>query len=532
MSYQILKILLVVTIAIKPNQAGAQIHSDIASNSQTSSALSRARAALQRRDFEMAAKAYEEVLAREPHDRTALIGLARIHYYSYHPEPALKIYRQLLQHDSRDVEANLAMAQTYNYLGKYALAEKHLRAVLAFQPDNGEAIWTLSRTYLYQNRLQEADRLLERSMTQHKRDYRFWESLGEVKYRQGHYEDGRRDLDRALELNSSATRSSSLLKHLAETGGEEGHSSFRVLEFRDYAYLLHDGVGNTIFSSPQEFVLGYGNRWRSRFSGEYRHLSRSGRENAPPPAHIMLLKNSNEFRVTDRISIEASAGTAYFLNAGVNRSIYGGGVTLQPIPNLRLAAHYGQDVLAPTLRAANLALTQKGWSTTLDYKWRDNLLNLQYYQARILDGNSSNGGTAWFRRCIWHGPFDLSLGYKVDALSFARIDLFHGYFSPQGFIAQSGTVEISGHKGRLHFDYELALGGESYTRPMVTSFAPLLFSVTRNSNFRALLQARNSVDLNKNLSLQFSFVSFHTALSDGSGSYNANAVLFGLAKRF
>jgi len=136
------------------------------------------------------------------------------------------------------------------------------------------------------------------------------------------------------------------------------------------------------------------------------------------------------------------------------------------------------------------------------------------------------------RRRVWHGPFDFSLGYKIDSFSFARIDLFHGYFSPKRFVAQSGIIEISGHKGRLHFDYDLALGSESYTRPIVASSAPSVFSQTHNSNFRVLLQVRNSLDLNKNLALQFSFLSFHTALSDGSGSFNANAILFGLRRRF
>ena len=237
-------------------------------------------------------------------------------------------------------------------------------------------------------------------------------------------------------------------------------------------------------------------------------------------------------RITDSLSIEGDVGVAHFVNANVNRPIYRGGMTLQPVPNLRLSSHYGQDALAPTLTAANLALTQLGWSAALNYKFQDNVLNLDYYRQQLLDNNSTVGGVGEIRRVIWHGPFDLSLGYKVDAFSFARIDLFHGYFSPKRFVSQSGILGITGHKGRLRFDYELAVGNESYGRPVAASSAPLVFSAIRSSNIRVLLQARNSLDLGKNYSLQFSFLSFHTALSSGSGSYNANAIFFGLGKRF
>jgi len=529
MSLQICKLLFVVTIAIAPLHAVTQEERlGTTPDLQTNDTISRARSALQRHDFDMALKAYQEALARTPQDHTALIGLARVYYYSHHAESALKIYDQLLQQDARDWETNLGVAQVYDYLGEYRLAEQHLRSVLAVQPSNGDAIWALSRTYLYQNRLKEAHGLLERNINQHRGDYRFWESWGEVKFREGYYQEARQDLEHALELNPSATRSSGLLKELAGVSKEA--YSFRVLEFRDYAYLLHDGLGNTVFSSPQQVLLGYGNRWRSRFCGEYRRLSRD--RGTAPVANIVLLTDSNELRITHAISVEGGGGIAHFVSANLNRPVYRGGVTLQPVSNLRLSAHYGQEVLAPTLTAAKLTLTQKGWSTSLNYKWHDNVLNLDYYQERLADSNSKAGGVAEVRRRVWHGPFDFSLGYKIDSFSFARIDLFHGYFSPKRFVAQSGIIEISGHKGRLHFDYDLALGSESYTRPIVASSAPSVFSQTHNSNFRVLLQVRNSLDLNKNLALQFSFLSFHTALSDGSGSFNANAILFGLRRRF
>jgi tetratricopeptide (TPR) repeat protein len=495
--------------------------------------LGKARAALERQDFDAAIKSYEEALVEAPQDHTALLGLAHVYYYAGQPQSALDTYGELLRRDPNDWEAHLGIGQVSNFLRNYRQAEQHLRIVFRQYPENVDAIWTLSRTYIYENRLDDASELLRNTVRQHTRDYRLWESLGEVELKEGHRESARRDLERALELNANATRSAILLKPLDGNEREKGAaSSFRVLEFRTSVRFLHDDLGNSSSSSPQQLLFGYGTLWRSRFLGEYRRFGSSQDRGPIGSAAMAIFNNSNELRVTNSLTLEAEGGVARFFNIGISRPTYSGGLTISPLSNLRLSTHYGQSIVAPTWRASSFALTRRGWNASLAYKWQENTIELSYHEDRFRDGNFTRGGTAEVRRRLWHGPLDLTVGYKLDSFSFSRLDLFHGYFSPKRFLAQSGIVNLNGSKGRMHFDFEFAFGREGCARPVTIDTLSSAVVARRASSWRGLVEARSSFDLSRQLSLRFSLLSFHTALSSGSGSYSASVFLFGLTRRF
>lgn len=496
-------------------------------------ALNEAGAALKRHDFTAAIRLYKDALIERPQDQTALLGLANAYYYSHQPKPAVENYQKLLQLNPGNWQANLGLGEVLNYEGRYTDAENHLRAAARQQPGNQDIAWALSRTYIYENQFAKSSELLQDSLRQHSNDYRLWESLGEAELKQDHTVEARRDLQRALTLNPNAVRSQRLLSSSINSGGGSERTGFHLVEFHDYAYLQRDGLGNNVFSSPQQLTFGYGDRWQSRFTGQYQRLgfSPAGGESVGA-ANLALLTDHNEFKINQKITLEAGGGTAQYFGLGMSRPIYDAGAVIRPLSNLRLSAHYGQQIVAPTFTAATLGITRRGWNTGVNYKWKENTIALDYYQDDYRDSNFLRGGAAEFRHRVWHGPVDVSVGYQGQGLSFSKPDLFHGYFSPKRFIAHNGIVNVSGRKGRLRIDYDFALGRETYTRPVITNPTPLTFVLQRRSSLRGYIEARNSFDLNRNLALNFSFLSFHTALSSGSGSFNANAFLFGITRRF
>jgi hypothetical protein len=248
---------------------------------------------------------------------------------------------------------------------------------------------------------------------------------------------------------------------------------------------------------------------------------------------IASMSSSTEFRINDALTFSGGGGVAHYLGRGMTRSIYNAGLKFSPGSRLQLSYSYGQRIVAPTELAARLGLTQRGWSSHLSYILPPTTtLDLTYYQDHVSDSNRLRGGYAEVRRLLWQGPFQLSVGYQLESLSFARLDLFHGYFSPKRFIANTGLVNIRGHKSHLHYDYDFDVGQETYTRPVLLSTAPLSFVAQRRSSPRFIATLRNSYEVNPHWSFQFSMLFFRSALSGGTGAYQAYAFLFGLTRRF
>ena len=79
---------------------------------------------------------------------------------------------------------------------------------------------------------------------------------------------------------------------------------------------------------------------------------------------------------------------------------------------------------------------------------------------------------------------------------------------------------------------DLQAGQETYSRPLLAGTTPVTFVIDRHSSGRFLALLRNSYDLSHHWSVQFSFLFFRSALSTETGSYHAEAGLFGLTRSF
>jgi tetratricopeptide (TPR) repeat protein len=499
--------------------------------------------ALKGRDYSRAIALYRQILRDQPDNASALLNLARAYLLFREFTAAADTYQLVLRRDQYNQDALIGIGEAYNLLGNYATAERPLKQALRVAPDNANAVWALSRTYFYERRLGNAERLLKPAVAAHPRDFRLWESLGEVQSGQGRTVGARQSLQRALELNPKARRAQILLQTLEARKATE--TGLKV-EFRDSAYLLNDGVGNQILTFPQTLTFGYGTRWQNHLTGEYRRVAfrsgvRSGaaspegvvREEGSLAVGIASATDSTEFRVNNALTLTGGGGAAHYLEEGSTRPVYHAGLKFNPVPGLQLSYSYGQRIVAPTELAARLGLTQRGWSSHLGYSLpKATSLDLTYYQDHLSDFNRLRGGHGEIRHVLWQGPFQVSAGYQLESLSFARLDLFHGYFSPKRFLANTALINLEGRRGRLHYDYDFDIGEETYTRPVLISTVPLAFVAQRRSSARFISTLRNSYQLNSRWSFQFSFVLYRSALSSSTGAYQAYAFLFGLSRRF
>jgi serine/threonine protein kinase/tetratricopeptide (TPR) repeat protein len=124
---------------------------------------------------------------------------------------AVDLLNQAVAHDSSFFLAYCLLANTHDALyffgedhtaERLALAEAALKAAFRLQPDSGEA--HLARAWnLYHGHLDYDDALAELEVAQRTlpNDPRVFELIGNIKRRQGKFEEALRDLERALELD-------------------------------------------------------------------------------------------------------------------------------------------------------------------------------------------------------------------------------------------------------------------------------------------------------------------------------------------
>ncbi|PWF47722.1 tetratricopeptide repeat protein [Massilia glaciei] len=105
-------------------------------------------------DLRGARQQYASVLARDPNNRDAMLGLAAIALREGHPDQALALYQRMLSLDANDGDA-IAAISALRQLDPNR-AESGLRHVLRATPDNAPVLFTLGNLYAQQGRWQEA----------------------------------------------------------------------------------------------------------------------------------------------------------------------------------------------------------------------------------------------------------------------------------------------------------------------------------------------------------------------------------------
>ena len=98
---------------------------------------------------------YQDVIAKSPHERDALLGLAVIAHRKRQPERALDLYRQVLSEDPINATATAAMVNLTMQADPVA-AESRLKLLLDRQPSSPGLYHVLGRVFALQKRWGEA----------------------------------------------------------------------------------------------------------------------------------------------------------------------------------------------------------------------------------------------------------------------------------------------------------------------------------------------------------------------------------------
>lgn len=111
--------------------------------------------AFQKNDLAAARESYQKALAREPHNRDALLGLAAIDVRSGELEAAESRYMKMLEMDPRDGQAVAGLVALRGRLDPVA-SESRLKTLIAGQPDVAQLHFSLGNQYAQQSRWSEA----------------------------------------------------------------------------------------------------------------------------------------------------------------------------------------------------------------------------------------------------------------------------------------------------------------------------------------------------------------------------------------
>lgn len=106
-----------------------------AQKSKAATRLELARVLSQQKDFEQAIAEYEKVLAENPENAEARIGLSKVHFYKGDPKKALEVIKPLSV-EQMNPEDRLHYADLLASQKQYAEAEKLYLARLEQQPDD------------------------------------------------------------------------------------------------------------------------------------------------------------------------------------------------------------------------------------------------------------------------------------------------------------------------------------------------------------------------------------------------------------
>src|SRR6266581_4442282 len=118
-------------------------------------ALEQAYQAFLRNDLAAAREGYQRVLAREPTNRDALLGLAAIDVRGGHLDAAESRYLKLIEIDPRDSQAVASLIALRGPLDPVA-SESRLKTLIASQPEAAHLYFSLGNQYALQSRWSEA----------------------------------------------------------------------------------------------------------------------------------------------------------------------------------------------------------------------------------------------------------------------------------------------------------------------------------------------------------------------------------------
>jgi tetratricopeptide (TPR) repeat protein len=165
------------------------------------SAMNAGAAFLQKQQYDLAIRAFQQALAYDPDSADASYLMARTYTYMGRTEDAIASYRKALRADATHTRARYELGTLYMKSGRYTEAEKEFRQLLATEPTAVDAVISIGYLYMETGRLEEAAVQFDRAARMAPKSAAAHHGMGLVRTRQGDVSSAIEEFRRAIDLD-------------------------------------------------------------------------------------------------------------------------------------------------------------------------------------------------------------------------------------------------------------------------------------------------------------------------------------------
>ncbi|MBQ6057447.1 MAG: tetratricopeptide repeat protein [Treponema sp.] len=171
--------------------------------SNNSLLISRARAALMARDFNLAARLYKQLLRDEPDNIEFLNKLGELYMKSGRDDQALPIYKRIGELNRDDAKPYITMGGIYRRLKRYEESIAVLEQALAADGTNPQISYNLGFTYKTMGDYEDAINCFEDAIDMNPNDVLAYNHLGAIYAQQGDHEKAVQSYLRGLNIDAN-----------------------------------------------------------------------------------------------------------------------------------------------------------------------------------------------------------------------------------------------------------------------------------------------------------------------------------------
>jgi len=149
--------------------------------------MARAKSAVLSRDFSVAKKIYEDLIAKDPSDYEALSELGSMYVKSGQDKNAYAVYSKILKENSKDVVALNEMGAIYRRLKEYDKSVDMLQRAVIVDETNIQSFYNLGFTYKIIGKYDSAIKAFERVLDVNPNDVLAYNHIGTIYAAKGDY---------------------------------------------------------------------------------------------------------------------------------------------------------------------------------------------------------------------------------------------------------------------------------------------------------------------------------------------------------
>ncbi len=213
-----------------------------------------------RKDYEASITTFENVLAEDPENLMVTIRLAVAHSIIGNEKRAMQLFESARQIQPNSIDLKLYLAMHHFRFQRWELAGPLFEEVLAATPRRLPALEALARIRENEDRLDDAARLIKRTITLKERPEAEWARLGELEMAMGNTPAAIHAFENARDLQAQAFEHTLELGVLYLAAGRPAPAA----EALDLVPPDHPGYTMALFKRAQAAVLLGEPDWRER----------------------------------------------------------------------------------------------------------------------------------------------------------------------------------------------------------------------------------------------------------------------------